>query len=115
MRCFFSTRTVSRAMSERVTPAGKPPFCGRSSKVSAILIFGCVASAPPLPSSSATSTMARARAPAIPFTRLLQQAAQHPRGLFVHLQALCQQVAGGLVAGLLGGGEGLARGARHGL
>src|ERR1700761_4517193 len=46
---------------------------------------------------------------------VLEQRTQHPRRLFVDGQALRQQVGGGLVAGLVGGREQLARGARDGL
>ncbi len=44
----------------------------------------------------------------------LQQTAQHPRGLFVNLQALGQQIGGRLVAAFLGGREGRTRGTRDG-
>src|ERR1700742_4692275 len=46
---------------------------------------------------------------------LFEQGTQHPCRLLVDGQALRQQVGGGLVAGLVGGREQLARGARDGL
>ncbi len=49
-----------------------------------------------------------------PAARAFQQAAQHPRGLFVDLDALGQQVGGRLVADLVHQREDAARGAHHG-
>src|SRR5688500_17654392 len=46
---------------------------------------------------------------------LLQQAAQHPRVLLVHLHALRQQIEGRFVVRLLGDRQHLARRAHHGL
>src|SRR5690606_33511456 len=46
---------------------------------------------------------------------LLQQAAQHPRGLFMLLHALCQQVGSWLIAGLVPGSESFAGGSCTGL
>ena len=43
----------------------------------------------------------------------LQQGSQHPGRLFMHREALRQQVGGRLVAGLVGEREDVARGSRH--
>ena len=114
MRCFFSTLTVSRAKSDCLAPAGSVPLSGRSSKVSATLSFADRRRRP-LQLQEQRAAARQARQCLASRDSSLQQAAQHPRGLFVNLQALGQQVAGRFVAGLFRGREGGARGARHGL
>src|SRR5688572_11656413 len=100
MRCFFITATDSRAMREALELAGIGPLTGRSSQVSATLIF------PAAPAPATRPRQRRAVAPArrsvVRRMRSLQEAAQHPRGLLVDLQSQGQQVAGGLISRLLG-------------